>query len=143
MRLALLFAASSFASLAAAQPAPTPPVPPPLPQPGSAEPLTQKQPDIPTPKPDTEKKDSKWDVSARHAPGRDVPIDTRTGTWMSLDVSPDGREVAFDMLGDIYVVPITGGEARPLLTGHAWEMQPRYSRHRSDPKGLPLRRAVA
>ncbi|HET9354407.1 MAG TPA: amidohydrolase, partial [Sphingomicrobium sp.] len=73
------------------------------------------------------KKEEKWDVSARHAPGRDVPIDTRRGTWMSLDVSPDGREVAFDLLGDIYVMPIEGGEARPILTGHAWEMQPRYS----------------
>ena len=126
-RYASFLAACSFASFAAAQPAPTPPVAPPVPQPGSAEPLTQKQPDIPTPQPDLEKKDAKWDVSARHAPGRDVPIDTRSGTWMSLDVSPDGREIAFDLLGDIYTVPITGGEARPLLAGHAWEMQPRYS----------------
>ena len=69
----------------------------------------------------------KWDVSARHGPGRDVPIDTRSGTWMSLDVSPDGREIAFDLLGDIYVMPIEGGEARPIATGHAWDRQPRYS----------------
>jgi imidazolonepropionase-like amidohydrolase/Tol biopolymer transport system component len=69
----------------------------------------------------------KWDVSAHHGPGHEVPIDTRTGTWMSLDVSPDGREVAFDLLGDIYVMPITGGEARALTTGNAWDMQPRYS----------------
>ena len=68
-----------------------------------------------------------WDVSAHHAPGHEVPIDTREGTWMSLDVSPDGREIVFDLLGDIYVMPITGGEARPLTTGHAWDMQPRYS----------------
>jgi imidazolonepropionase-like amidohydrolase/Tol biopolymer transport system component len=127
-RFALFLAASSLATLAAAQ-APTPPVAPPVPEPGAAEPMTQARPaNIPaTPQPDAEKKDPKWDVSARHAPGRDVPIDTRTGTWMSLDVSPDGREIAFDLLGDIYVMPITGGEARPLLTGHAWEMQPRYS----------------
>ena len=74
----------------------------------------------------------KWDVSARHGPGHDVPIDTRSGTWMSLDVSPDGREIVFDLLGDIYVMPIGGGEARALATGHAWDMQPRYSpeRHR-------------
>jgi len=69
----------------------------------------------------------KWDVSARHGPGHDVPIDTREGTWMSLDVSPDGREIVFDLLGDIYVMPIAGGEARPLTTGNAWDMQPRYS----------------
>ena len=54
-------------------------------------------------------------------------IDTRRGTWMSLDVSPDGREIAFDLLGDLYVIPIEGGEARAISTGHAWDMQPRYS----------------
>jgi hypothetical protein len=41
-----------------------------------------------------------WDVSAHHGPGREVLIDTREGTWMSLDVSPDRREIAFDLLGD-------------------------------------------
>ena len=127
-RLTLFLAATSLATLAAAQ-APVPPVAPPVPEPGSAEPMTQARPaNIPaTPQPDAEKKDAKWDVSARHAPGRDVPIDTRSGTWMSLDVSPDGSEIAFDLLGDIYTIPIGGGEARPLATGHAWEMQPRYS----------------
>ncbi|HET7710216.1 MAG TPA: amidohydrolase family protein [Sphingomicrobium sp.] len=69
----------------------------------------------------------KWDVSARHGPGRDVPIDTRAGTWMSVDVSPDGREIAFDLLGDIYVMPISGGEARVIASGNAWDRQPRYS----------------
>ncbi len=59
--------------------------------------------------------------------GRDVPIDVTQGTWLSLDVSPDGKEVAFDLLGDLYTMPITGGEARPLTNGHAWDMQPRYS----------------
>ncbi|HVF37213.1 MAG TPA: amidohydrolase family protein [Sphingomicrobium sp.] len=90
--------------------------------------MTQPQPPGIAPAPETEgKKDQKWDVSARHAPGRDVPIDTRRGTWMSLDVSPDGREIAFDLLGDLYVVPIGGGEARAISTGHSWDMQPRYS----------------
>jgi imidazolonepropionase-like amidohydrolase/Tol biopolymer transport system component len=127
-RFTLFLAASSLAGLAAAQ-APVPPVAPPVPEPGSAQPMTQARPaNVPAaPQPDAEKKDPKWDVNARHAAGRDVPIDTRSGTWMSLDVSPDGREIAFDLLGDIYTVPIGGGEARPLLTGHAWEMQPRYS----------------
>ena len=85
---------------------------------------TQGGPGAPTAAPADPKK---WDVSARHGPGRDVPIDTRTGTWMSLDVSPDGREIVFDLLGDIYVMPIGGGEARAITTGHAWDMQPRYS----------------
>ena len=46
---------------------------------------------------------------------------------MSVDVSPDGKEIAFDLLGDLYTMPISGGEARPLTSGIAWDMQPRYS----------------
>jgi imidazolonepropionase-like amidohydrolase/Tol biopolymer transport system component len=69
----------------------------------------------------------KWDVNAPQGPSHEVKIDVTTGTWLSLDVSPDGKEVAFDLLGDLYVMPITGGEARPLTTGVAWDMQPRYS----------------
>jgi len=84
-------------------------------------------PTAPPAQPATSTEHAKWDVSAHHGPGHDVPIDTREGTWMSVDVSPDGREVAFDLLGDIYVVPITGGEARPLTSGNAWDMQPRFS----------------
>jgi imidazolonepropionase-like amidohydrolase/Tol biopolymer transport system component len=70
---------------------------------------------------------SPWDVAQPPGPAREATVDTDEGTWMSVDVSPDGREVAFDLLGDIYVVPIGGGEARALTRGHAWDMQPRYS----------------
>ena len=49
------------------------------------------------------------------------------GTWMSLDVSPDGTTIVFDLLGDLYTVPIEGGAASPLLTGMAYEAQPRFS----------------
>ncbi|RIX29200.1 amidohydrolase family protein [Sphingomonas edaphi] len=129
MRHLIFFLGSSLlaASAALAQ-APTPPVAPPPPQPGQAEPLTQDQPAGIAPAPGTAgKKVDKWDVNVPHGPGRNVPIDARRGTWMSLDVSPDGREVAFDLLGDLYVMPITGGEARAISTGHAWDMQPRYS----------------
>ena len=69
----------------------------------------------------------KWDVSAPPLPLRDVTIDVDEGTWMSLDVSPDGRTIAFDLLGDIYVVPMAGGEAHAIASGLAWEMQPRFS----------------
>ena len=126
-RSILLAATALLAAGASAQPAPTPPVAPPIPQPGAAEPMTQPKPPNIASEPTGGKKDEKWDVSARHGPGHDVPIDTTSGTWMNLDVSPDGREIAFDLLGDIYTIPITGGEAHPLLTGNAWEMQPRYS----------------
>jgi imidazolonepropionase-like amidohydrolase/Tol biopolymer transport system component len=130
MRHLKLFLSCSLlaASAAIAQPAPTPPVAPPPPEPGQASPIMQPQPPGIAPAPGTAAaKPAKWDVNARHGPGHDAVIDTRTGTWMSLDVSPDGREIAFDLLGDLYVIPITGGEARPLTSGNAWDMQPRYS----------------
>jgi imidazolonepropionase-like amidohydrolase/Tol biopolymer transport system component len=46
---------------------------------------------------------------------------------MNLDVSPDGKQIAFDLLGDIFVMPIGGGEARQLTDTVAWDMQPRWS----------------
>lgn len=70
---------------------------------------------------------AKWDVSARRATAKDLTFETSTGTWMSLDVSPDGRTIVFDLLGDIYTMPITGGAATLVLGGPAWEMQPRFS----------------
>ena len=68
-----------------------------------------------------------WDVNAPPGKPRTIPIDTRSGTWMSLDVSPDGGSIAFDLLGDIYVLPIEGGEARSVNSGLSWSMQPRFS----------------
>jgi len=46
---------------------------------------------------------------------------------MSLDVSPDGNTIAFDLLGDIYTMPATGGTAKAIAKGMAWEIQPRFS----------------
>jgi imidazolonepropionase-like amidohydrolase/Tol biopolymer transport system component len=79
------------------------------------------------PKAAEEKKEEKWDVNHPPGPSSEVTIDTDEGTWMSLDVSPDGREIAFDLLGDLYTIPIAGGEARALTHDVAWQMQPRYS----------------
>ena len=69
----------------------------------------------------------KWDVNAPMGPRKDVTIDTTEGTWTSVDVSPDGREIIFDLLGDLYVMPINGGEATAITSGTAWDMQPKYS----------------
>lgn len=49
------------------------------------------------------------------------------GTWISLDVSPDGRTIVFELLGDLYTLPITGGKATRLTDGPAYDAQPRYS----------------
>ena len=73
----------------------------------------------------------KWDVNdptkAGKVPYQDVSFTVTEGTWMCLDVSPDGKTIAFDLLGDIYTMPITGGLATPIRQGIAWEVQPRFS----------------
>lgn len=86
------------------------------PVPVAAEPVAEKP-----------KEAEKWDVEKPPGETKSVPIDVTEGTWMSLDVSPDGREIVFDLLGDLYLLPIEGGEARALTTGWSWDMQPRFS----------------
>lgn len=70
-----------------------------------------------------------WDVS--NPPGdwkmKTVTFTTDEGTWVNLDVSPDGKTIVFDLLGDIYSLPIEGGKAIPLRTGLPFEIQPRFS----------------
>jgi imidazolonepropionase-like amidohydrolase/Tol biopolymer transport system component len=68
-----------------------------------------------------------WDVNRPPGPSHEAKIDVTSGTWMSLDVSPGGDQIVFDLLGDIYVVPMSGGEAKALTSGLAWDEQPRYS----------------
>jgi imidazolonepropionase-like amidohydrolase/Tol biopolymer transport system component len=60
-------------------------------------------------------------------PARTVNIDTDEGSWISLDVSPDGRTIVFDMLGDLYTIPIGGGDATQLTSGMQFDAQPRFS----------------
>ncbi|HBL27229.1 MAG TPA: amidohydrolase [Acidobacteria bacterium] len=74
-----------------------------------------------------EKKEDKWDVNNPPGPRTDVPLDVDEGTWMAVDVSPDGQEIVFDLLGDLYLLPVAGGEARALTHSIAFEMQPRFS----------------
>ncbi|MBI2967392.1 MAG: PD40 domain-containing protein [Bacteroidetes bacterium] len=78
---------------------------------------------------DTTKKknNTKWDISSPPGTFKEVEFTVSEGTWLNLDVSPDGREIVFDMLGDIYIMPIAGGEAKLLRGGHAFEVQPRFS----------------
>ncbi len=70
---------------------------------------------------------AKWDVMAKRATSKAIEYDVTEGTWMHLDVSPDGRTIVFDLVGDIYTIPITGGNATLILGGAAYEMQPRFS----------------
>ncbi len=80
------------------------------------------------PVPATTPKPPKWDVSA--PPGmktRAIRIAVDQGTWMNVDVSRDGRTIAFDLLGDIYTMPIAGGTPTRIAEGLAYEQQPRFS----------------
>ncbi len=73
------------------------------------------------------KEAKKWDVNNPEGPYKEVSFTVNEGTWMNVDVSPDGKEIVFDLLGDIYSIPATGGEAKLLHGGHAFEVQPRFS----------------
>jgi imidazolonepropionase-like amidohydrolase/Tol biopolymer transport system component len=151
MKRTLLILLTVFSLVISAQtPPPTPPPDPKKPEkteqePRPAEKEQQKKesqqkdapaPVAPTPTPaeavapavEPEKKDEKkWDVMNPPGPAHDANIDVTSGTWMSVDVSPDGKEIVFDLLGDVYTIPIGGGEAKALTTGVAWDMQARYS----------------
>ncbi|MFL5762825.1 MAG: amidohydrolase family protein [Bacteroidia bacterium] len=72
-------------------------------------------------------KEKKWDVSSPKGTYKDVEFSTNEGTWVSLDVSPDGQNIVFDLLGDIYLLPVTGGNAKMLRNGFPYEVQPRFS----------------
>lgn len=78
--------------------------------------------------PTADAKADKWDVNA--PPGlatRKIQIAVDEGSWMNVDVAPDGRTIAFDMLGDIYTMPIEGGTPTRIAEGLAYEHQPRFS----------------
>ena len=60
-------------------------------------------------------------------PARTLSLDTDEGTWISVDVSPDGETIVFDLLGDLYTIPLAGGDAASLTEGMAYDSQPRYS----------------
>ncbi len=71
--------------------------------------------------------DGGWDVANTGEPGENVTFKVTEGTWMSLDVSPDGRTLVFDLLGDIYSMPASGGTARAILDGPAMQRSPMFS----------------
>ncbi len=69
----------------------------------------------------------KWNVAEPGEPFKEVKITTSEGTWINLDVSPDGTRIVFEILGDIYIMPVSGGQAKLLRGGYPFEVQPRFS----------------
>ncbi|WP_439881849.1 amidohydrolase family protein [Pontibacter sp. MBLB2868] len=73
---------------------------------------------------DKDKKD-KQDLPLEGA--RKIKINTSEGSWLALDVSPDGSKIVFDMLGDLYLLPVSGGKAEPLTSGMQFDTQAKFS----------------
>ncbi|MYE44886.1 MAG: amidohydrolase, partial [Acidobacteria bacterium] len=73
--------------------------------------------------------DSGWDTTLARGDAYDLVFETSEGTFMSLDVSPDGASIVFDLLGHVYRVPVTGGRAECLTqdSGVAVNYHPRWS----------------
>lgn len=74
-----------------------------------------------------EKKDEKKAETLPLKVDNVIKFTTDEGTWMSLDVSPDGQWIIFDLLGDIYTLPVAGGEAKRIIGGMSFESQPVFS----------------
>lgn len=72
-------------------------------------------------------KDPAAEINVPRADARKIAFAADQGTWTSVDVAPDGKTLVFDLLGDLYDLPIGGGQARRLTSGPAWDSQPRYS----------------
>ena len=58
---------------------------------------------------------------------REIAFTTNESSWMSLDISPDGKTLVFDLLGDLYTLPVAGGKAMRLTSGMAFDSHPRFS----------------
>jgi len=73
------------------------------------------------------KKDPAAEINTPRPDARQIAFEASEGTWMSVDLSPDGQTIVFDLLGDIYSVPVAGGPAQALTSGPAFDWHPRFS----------------
>lgn len=80
--------------------------------------------DKPAEKKDEKPKDG---VELLVKPSRTLEFKTDEGTWMSLDLSPDGGKIVFELLGDLYTMPASGGTATRIVGGMPFDHQPRWS----------------
>lgn len=78
-------------------------------------------------KEEPKKFDPAAEIDKPRADARKINFTVSESTWMSLDISPDGQTIAFDLLGDLYTVPIGGGKAKAITRGPAYDWHPRFS----------------
>ncbi len=71
--------------------------------------------------------DPPWKVADAHGPTHHVAFTTDEATWLALDVDPSGTKIVFSLLGDLYLLPSTGGTATRITSGPAYDAQPRFS----------------
>ncbi|MCH7782776.1 PD40 domain-containing protein, partial [candidate division KSB1 bacterium] len=76
---------------------------------------------------DSSAKKAKADKTLPLITTRTLEFTAEEGTWISLDLLPDGSTILFELLGDFYTMPISGGKATRITEGQAYDMQPRYS----------------
>jgi imidazolonepropionase-like amidohydrolase/Tol biopolymer transport system component len=74
---------------------------------------------------DAEEGEDEWDITESHGTNRSVSMTLTEGTWMSVSVHQD--LLVFDLLGDIWSMPLSGGTATRITSDAAWDTQPRVS----------------
>lgn len=74
-----------------------------------------------------------WPLASTAAEGlplkgeRTVAFTTRTASWLSIDVHPDGTRLLMDVLGDLYTGSAEGGKTTRITSGMAFDSQPIWS----------------
>jgi Tol biopolymer transport system component len=74
-----------------------------------------------------QKSSSSSSTKPTNAKMRNIEFDVSSGSWMTVDVSPNGKAIIFDLLGNVYEMPFEGGTARMMTNGREWNRAPRYS----------------
>ena len=64
--------------------------------------------------------DDDWDVTLARGETHEIDFEIDEGTFMSVDVSPDGAYLVLDLLAHIYRLPVEGGEAEGASAIKCW-----------------------